>query len=198
MLNWRAGRPYTAIVHSGVATTLRRMRFQLWHLPRPALVGTALVLALGLAAPAHAQWKWRDKDGRVTASDLPPPREVLDKNIISRPPDLRRAPVPPAPVASAPGLAAAASAPKGALEREVEARKQAADQQQTAKAKAEEERLRNQRSENCRRARSHLAALDSGQRIARVNDKGEREVIDDRVRADETRQAREVITADCR
>jgi Domain of unknown function (DUF4124) len=156
---------------------------------------SALLLACCLAWPAQAQWKWRDKDGRVTASDLPPPREVLDKDIIARPAEVRRPPARPVSAASAPGLLAA---PKGPLEREVEARRLAAEQQQAAKAKADEERLRAQRAENCRRARGHLAALDSGQRIARVNDKGEREVIDDRVRADEQRQAREVIASDCR
>lgn len=156
----------------------------------------ALMVACVLTLPVQAQWKWRDKDGRVTASDLPPPREVLDKDIIARPPEVRRAPAQPA--ASAAAAVGLANAPKGALEREVEARKLAADQQQAAKAKADEEKLRAQRAENCRRARGHLAALDSGQRIARVNDKGEREVIDDRVRADEQRQAREVISSDCR
>jgi len=167
------------------------------HLIRLATVA----LICGLAVPAQAQWKWRDKDGRVTASDLPPPREVLDKDIIQRPPEVRRVPAQPAASAPAPAAPAApglASKPKGPLEREVEARKLAADQQQAAKTKADEDKLRVQRDENCRRARSHLAALDSGQRIARVNDKGEREVIDDRARADEQRQARDVIASDCR
>lgn len=161
----------------------------------PFLRLSALLLACCLALPAQAQWKWRDKDGRVTASDLPPPRDVLEKDILSRPAEVRRPPARPASAASAPGPLAQV---KGPLEREVEARRQAVEQQQAAKAKVEEERLRTQRAENCRRARSHLAALDSGQRIARVNDKGEREVIDDRVRADEQRQAREVIASDCR
>ena len=167
-------------------------------LPSPLLRLATVVLVCCLALPAQAQWKWRDKEGRVTASDLPPSRGVPEKDIIQRPPEVRRAPVRPDPApsaASAPGLPAAL---KGPLEREVEARKLRAEQEQTAKAKADEERLRVQRTENCRRARSHLAALDSGQRIARVNDQGEREVIDDRVRADEQRRAREVIGSDCR
>ena len=165
--------------------------------PRMLRLATVL-LACCLTLPAQAQWKWRDKDGRVTASDLPPPRDVLDKDIIQRPPELRRAPARAEPAASAASAPGQAAAPKGPLEREVEARRLAAEQQQAAKAKADEERLRAQRAENCRRARSHLAALDSGQRIARVNEKGEREVIDDRMRADEQRQAREVVASDCR
>ena len=86
----------------------------------------------------------------------------------------------------------------GAMEREVQARKKAAEQEQAAKAKADEDKLAAQRADNCRAARGHLTALESGQRIARTNDKGEREVLDDKGRADETRRAREVVASDCR
>ena len=40
--------------------------------------------------------------------------------------------------------------------------------------------------------------MDTGQRMVRINDKGEREVLDDAGRADEVRRAREVMAADCR
>lgn len=172
---------------------------------------TALALPLAVATllttmslSADAQWRWRDKAGQVNASDRAPPRDVPDKDILSRPGiDPRRAA--PAPVvAAASGAAegttpaAAPSAPTTTLEREVQARKRAAEQEQSAKAKAEEERLTTQRGENCRAARNHLTALESGQRIARTNDKGEREVLDDKGRADEQRRAREVVASDCR
>ena len=155
-----------------------------------------VVLLLALAAPqVHAQWKWRDRTGQINASDRPPSLEVPDKDILSRPaPDAKRTPPAAAPGASAP--VAARTAPSG--DRELEARKRGAEQEQAAKAKAEEERVAGQRAENCRRARSHVGTLESGQRIARINDKGEREVLDDRGRADEMRQAREVITTECR
>lgn len=169
------------------------MRHPTLTLPRAgALLLATLVFAL--AAPAaHAQWKWRDKSGQVNASDRPPPFDVPEKDILSRPtPDARR--TSPAPAASA----AAPVKPAAPVDRELEARKRGAEQEQAAKAKAEEERLANQRAENCRRARSHLTALESGQRIARINDKGEREILDDRARADEMRQARAVVTSDCR
>lgn len=162
---------------------------------------TAIVLA-ALPTLASAQWQWRDAKGQVNASDRPPPRDVPDKDIISRPaPENRRAARAPETAASAApsgGAAAAASAPATALEREVQARKRAAEQEQTAKSKAEEERRNVLRAENCRAARSHLLALDSGQRIARTNEKGEREVLDDKGRAEEQRRAREVVAADCR
>jgi len=173
---------------------------------------TALALPLALATllmalspAADAQWRWRDKNGQVNASDRPPPKDVPDKDILSRPAaDARRAAAAAAPaVAAASGIEgaaapAAASAPPTALEREVQARKRSAEQEQAAKAKADEERLSAQRAENCRAARGHLMALESGQRISRTNEKGEREVLDDKGRADEQRRAREVVASDCR
>ena len=39
-------------------------------------------LLLCMAIPAAAQWMWRDANGRVTASDIPPPREIPDKDIL--------------------------------------------------------------------------------------------------------------------
>ncbi len=160
------------------------------------LAGALLLAWLSLLAqPALAQWVWKDENGRVTASDRPPPKTVPDKNILSRPqPVVVRA----APAASAPlSSAAPAAAPPTAIDRELEARKRTADQAQEAAARAAEQKLAEQRAENCRRARSHQAALEGGQRIARTNEKGEREVLDDKGRAEEMRRAREVIGTDC-
>ena len=152
---------------------------------------------LGAVLPAEAQWRWRDKSGQVNASDRPPPRDIPDKDIIGRPaPDGRRQLPPPAVAAL--GVSPAASAAPTALEREVLARKRAAEQEQAAKTKADEQRQSAQRQENCRNARSQQAALESGQRIARTNEKGEREVLDDQARADELRRAREAIVSECR
>jgi hypothetical protein len=153
------------------------------------------VWALTLSAPSHAQWKWRDKDGAITVSDRPPPRDIADKDILGRPAAARRAALPaavPASVASAPADT------KGPLDREVEARRRAAEQEQAAKAKADEARLSTQRADNCQRARTQVATLESGQRIARFNAKGEREVLDDKGRAEELAQARDAAAANCR
>ncbi|MEO5733246.1 MAG: DUF4124 domain-containing protein [Rubrivivax sp.] len=155
-----------------------------------------------LAAPAHAQWTWRDKNGQVNASDRPPPRDVADKDILSRPAATARmagAAVAAVPAGSAASAAAApAPAASSALEKEVEARRLRAEQEQAAKTKADEARAATVRAENCRRARGAQAALESGQRMARTNEKGEREVLDDRGRAEELRQARTVVESDCR
>jgi hypothetical protein len=169
------------------------------------LCATLLVVAPALAQ----QWKWRDSNGRVTVSDLPPPREVADKDILQRPDAAARAARQAANVA-----AAAASAPPGTtpgaapgtapaatpkpVDKELEARKRAAEAERQAKAKADEEKLAAQRAENCQRARAQIATLESGQRVARVNEKGEREFLDDATRAAEVRRAREVQASECR
>jgi hypothetical protein len=156
----------------------------------PALA--LLCAALAMPAQAQAQWMWRDKDGQVNASDRPPPKDIPDKDILGRPvPESRRyAPAPP------PMLAA--SAPGTPLDRELQARKRAAEQEQAARFSADAARTAAQRAENCRNARSHQAALETGQRMARVNEKGEREALDDKGRAEEQRRAREIIASDCR
>jgi hypothetical protein len=151
------------------------------------------VLLAGLTAPATAQWMWRDKNSRITVSDLPPPRDVPAKDILQRPdPAAAQRPV------AAPVPAASGAATKPAVDPELEARKQAAEQEQAGRAKADAERVAAQKAENCRSARSHLSALDGGQRIARYNEKGEREILDDKQRAEETRRARDVIASECR
>lgn len=172
------------------------VRAHLTHRPaRLAALGMAALMLLS-TLPAQAQWRWRDASGRVTASDLPPPREIPDKDILQRPAGARTPVMPPAAASAVASAAAAASAAK--VDKELEARKRAADQQQKDKAQAAEQRLAAQRAENCSRARSHLATMESGQRVARINAKGEREFLDEPARLQEVRRAQEVIASDCR
>lgn len=169
--------------------------------PARPLVGIALALACLLAAntPAWAQYKWKDSRGQVHVSDLPPPRDIPDKDVLQRPNPVQR-PL-PAPVAAA-GSAASAPAPglaaKPALDPELEARRKKAELETKAKAQAEEERAAAVRAENCQRARQQLATLDNGQRLVQFNAKGERVVMDDNARAAAAAQARQVASTDCR
>lgn len=187
-------------LHRGRLLRAAASRLQPATAPRPLLALMGLLLALATIAPAHAQWKWRDATGRITVSDRPPPREVADKDILQRPFQAQRRDTPEAaaPAASAASAAPAARPAPPSVDRDLEARKRAAEQEKAAKAKAEENKLAAQRADNCRRARSHLATLESGQRMARINEKGEREIIDDKVRAEEMRTVREVMSTECR
>lgn len=156
---------------------------------RPVLLCLALVGAC-VALPAAAQWKWRGANGQIQYSDLPPPPGVAEKDILSRP-SATASRAAAAPAASAPPLA-----PKG-VDSELDAKRKKAEQEEAAKAKAEEQRVAAAKAENCRRARDQIRTLESGMRMARVNDKGEREVLDDKMRAEEMKRARDLANSDC-
>ena len=160
----------------------------------------AAALGLAFALPALAQWKWRDKGGQTQYSDLPPPAGTADQDILLRPnSDKRRATT--ASVAASGASAAATSAPllapKGS-EPELEARRRKAEQDEAAKKSAEDARQAAGRSENCASAKAQLRTIDSGIRMTRANEKGEREFLDDAARAAEAQRARAVIASDCK
>lgn len=147
---------------------------------------------------AAAQWKWRDASGRIQYSDLPPPSSVPERNVLQRPrPAAIVAPPPPEGAASA-ALAASVPAADSTVDPALEAKRKQAEQEEAAKRQAEEQRVAQVRQQNCERARANLRTMESGQRLARINEKGEREIIDDAARARETAQARQAIASECR
>lgn len=171
----------------------------------------ALVAALSaalLATPAVAQWKWKDKTGRFQYSDLPPPQGTSDADILARPSGgSSRRPVEASPAAlAAAGLAA--SAPAGPAlspapaarsgEPELEAKRKIAEQDQQKKVKELEAKVAQAKSENCSRAKSQLLSIDSGMRMSRTNDKGDREILDDAQRAAERKRTQDAISSDCK
>ncbi|MFL6696532.1 MAG: DUF4124 domain-containing protein [Vitreoscilla sp.] len=165
---------------------------------KTALPLAACLLALAVAG-AHAQsvWKWRDASGQMHISDTAPPPGTSAQNIISSP--SRGAPAPAlSPAAAATSSAQpVASAPMSALEK----KKRAADQEKAEKDKADraavEAKNAATRKDNCARAQSTLTSLKSGQRVARTNDKGEREILDDAGRASEIKRAQDLVSSNC-
>ncbi len=168
------------------------------------LAATALVALIGLtlATPASATlWKWRD-GGRIVFSDRPPPASIPDRAILERPTGMERGAVPPsptgpslvdptpAPVAAEPASAATEPALEAKLRKEAEAK--------AAKQKADEAKLASARAENCLRAKGQLKLLDDGVRIAKTNQKGEREILDDKQRGEEQARVRKIIASDCK
>ena len=169
----------------------------------------AACLGLALAFPAHAQWKWRDKNGQTQYSDLPPPSAVPEQDILSRPGSAKRRANagPAAPTAASAASTGAASAPSAAastalapktVDPELEAKRKQAEADQAAKVKVEEARVAALKAENCTRARTQMRTLDSGIRVVRANDKGDREILDDKQRADEVKRTQGIIASDCR
>lgn len=147
------------------------------------------------ALAASAQWQWMDKDGRKVFSDRPPPADVPDKNILKRPGN-RGATVTAVPPAAAPAATPAAT-PAGIDKSLQEKRKQAEDAE-AAKRKAEEERNARLMAENCSRAQQAKSGLDSGARISRINEKGEREFMDEAALAAEGQRLQSIINENCK
>ena len=172
---------------------------------KPALAGAwILLLLLATSAPAWAQYKWKDSRGQVHVSDLPPPRDIPDKDVLQRPATGQRSAntavaVPGASVNASTRASASAAPPiRPPVDPEIEARRKRADEEAKQRMRTDEERLAAQRAENCQRARQQLAMADSGQRLLRYNERGEPVVIDDAGRADDAQAARRVMASDCR
>lgn len=157
------------------------------NMTRPLL---SLALCL-VALTAHAQWQWLDKDGHRVFSDRPPPAEVPEKNILKRPGG-RGAAAPAAPVESA-----APPAPAG-VDKGLDAKKKQADAAEAAKRKADEERNARIRAENCARAQQAKAGVEAGGRMTRINERGEREFMDESAIAAESQRLQALINENCR
>jgi hypothetical protein len=157
-----------------------------------------LTLAVACAAPALAlaQWQWVDKTGRKVFSDQPPPPDIPASSILRQPGGRAVAPDPaPQAEAAKPGTP---PAPKiTGKDPALEEKRKRAEAAEAEKAKAEEEKLAQGRAENCQKAKRAKATLDSGMRISRVNDKGEREVLDDAARDKELKSYEAAIARDC-
>lgn len=164
----------------------------------------ALVCA-ALAAPVHAsaQWKWVDRDGRVTYSDLPPPAGTQGSRVTIRP-DVAT-PVPPPSSPSPPGVPVGAGSPAGAgvpgtpsvADRAAafEARRQ---EREAAQRAAE---LRARESETlaraCEQLRGSLRTLESGMRLAETGPDGERRVVDSDERTARIEETRRALRTNC-
>ncbi len=103
------------------------------------------------------------------------------------------------PATAASAAAAKASSPKlSGKDAELEAKKKQAEEQEAAKKKSEEEASAKAKADNCERAKTAMATLQSGARMATVNAKGEREVYDDARRAAEARRTQEIMASSCK
>lgn len=168
---------------------------------RTVLTGAAVLLVF-VALPAEAQWKWKDKSGHIQYSDLPPPNGTPEQDILTRPRVQKRnaSPFQAASTAASAAPTSAASSPlvPRTVDPELDAKRKKAEAEVAAKNKVEEDRIAAVKADNCARARSQLRTLDSGIRVTRTNDKGEREFLDDKQRANETQHAKDAIAADCK
>lgn len=161
--------------------------------------------ALAASFAVSAQYQWIDHDGRRVFSDRAPPADIPAHKIVSQP----RASAVKAPPVAAPEAedeeaaapaapVAAAETPGSGVDETLEARKKQAEAAEAARQQAEEAKVAAARAENCKRARNAKASFESGQRMARINDKGEREILNDAQRAAELKRIEQIIASECR
>ena len=135
------------------------------------------------------QYKWVDKDGRVQYGDSPPP------GVKATP--MRPATASPAP--ASPGIAAPATPAGKATTSEQDAafRKRQEEAQKAAQKSDQGEKDAAQKKDQCARAQEYVRSLESGQRIALTDSKGERYFLDDDQRAVEIGKARAMAQQSC-
>lgn len=159
------------------------MRFSAMH--RTIILIAGALFAAGALAQAY---KWVDRDGKVRYGDVPPPGV---KATPLRPP-------PPgvgAPTASAPPSDAKKDAKPLTPEQAFRKRQEDAEKERDKQAKAGQEAQL--KRENCTRAQEVLRGLESGDRIARTDTKGERYYLDDAQVAQERARARQSVQEWC-
>ncbi|RPH45423.1 MAG: DUF4124 domain-containing protein [Burkholderiales bacterium] len=158
-----------------------------------------LLLAITVAPHAHAQYKWRDADGRIVYSDLPPPTSISPDAVLKGPglraPSERAGASPTA--GASPGAAPSAPAATSAADRELEFRKRRLERAEAERKAAGDAAKAKQLAAACEETRNELRTLESGMRMSRVNERGEREFIDDTQRAQRLESARKTAREHC-
>ena len=143
---------------------------------------TLLAAALFLASSAGAEiYQWKDQNGKTVISDQPPMGQTPAKKI------------------SDTGAGDNTSSKQPSLaDRDMEFRKRQKEAQERAEKEKKETTAAADKKENCQNAREQLRLLESGERIALRDDKGERYYLDDAQRAQETDKAKRFIESQCK
>lgn len=143
------------------------------------LWGLSLALMLAPGASNAEIYKWKDKNGVVRYSDIPPPSNIPHESLG------KKGSKAPAPIETPPVVAGPEGAPAPTPQQQTpEAVTGDADMQRQEeeaakqKAAAAEAELK-QKQENCTTARANLANYNQGGRIYNMNEKGEREYLGD-------------------
>ena len=158
-----------------------------------------LVALTLLSAVAHAQaYKWRDEKGSMVYSDKPPPPNIPPGSILHAPKLKQSAPELVTAKGGVASGSAKTSAPLTLAEREAESKKRSAEAAKKAAEDAKKNEQENARLDTCNQFRAQLASIDSGQRLRRVNDKGEPYFLDEsQIAAEKAKVSQQLMTYKC-
>ncbi len=172
--------------------------------PAAALAAAVTVVAAALCGPVHAQYKWRDESGQLVISDQPPPSSVPGGRVIRGYEAPQRATAPAAAEAQPTGpreSAGSSAAAPTVADRMLEARRK--QQERDAERKKREEEARQASAQAARTARvcadqdTNVRTLESGMRLVRVNESGEREYLTDDERSAQLERIRKEMKEHC-
>jgi len=147
------------------------------------LIKTVLTLCLVTAtAVASAQiYRWKDENGRIVFSDKPPEGRVRQQEKVGAPPS------------STPS----GGAPKSLAEQEISFQKRQKEARERAEKTGKEEAAQAEKQEYCTSLRRQLMALESGERIVRRDENGERQFLEDAQREQEIAKVRQAMQNTC-
>lgn len=154
---------------------------------------TSTAASLGTQAQTY---QWKDANGRTIISDTPGPGS--SKGPRSNPAQV------PAPAQSAgtdkatDAMRPAPPQQKSIADLNLEFKKRQQDAKEKADKDAKEQAARAENQENCERARRALTALQNGQPMALLNEKGESQLMDNSQREQELERARRFVAESCR
>lgn len=141
-----------------------------------------LAAVAAIAVSAHAQiYQWKDENGKTVISDKPPVGAVQTQKKFG-----------------AGTSSTSAPAQKSLAEREMDFRKRRKESQDLAEKTRKEEAAAADQQENCNNARRQLQLLESGERVALRDEKGERYFMDDAQRSQEIAKARSFLESNCK
>jgi hypothetical protein len=162
------------------------------------LAGVALALTLSTPV-AFAQWAWMDADGRKVFSDRPPPSDVPDARILTSPASKSGGAAlgKPTPPPSSPDPSASGSPKPDAAAKQLEEKKKQAEEAEKAKEKLEQQQAAKVKAENCARAKTGLANLETGAPLRSMNSKGERVFMDETARNQEKIRLQQAVKNFC-
>lgn len=158
-----------------------------------ALIFAIGVVSTAVVASAHAQtYRWTDANGKTIISDKAPPGNARDTRAIG-------AAKPRVVVDTTAESADGATAPKPQTmaEKEEAFKKRFKEGREKAEQEAKDAANAKQRQEACEQAKRQLAALESEQPIARLNEKGERQTLEGDQRRQETERMRSFMQSVC-
>ena len=162
-----------------------------------------LLCIIMLPVIAHAEiYKWKDKDGKVRYSDIPPPSNIKQESLYGKkiPKPTNQQPLAPAEGETGNAIEKAnekASADKAPLSKEEAAAKRGKDaEQEKLEAEAKQAELE-AKAQNCKAARGNLQTYNQGGRIVKVNEQGAREYLSDADIANARKEAQAEVEQYC-